>query len=625
MIKRLLTLILILLFVVACGSDTSSSDSAEIATTPATTIAEVAPTATIAPTDAPMSTAEPTDEPTATAPPTDAPTATSEPTTEPTVAAEPTATIEPTAEPEVASAYVPKTLADLEPGELLIPPLLEYTVENGAKVFNVRLQEGQVEFVEGVTTETKGFNGDYLGHTIRVSEGDDVVLNVINELDQPSTVHWHGLHVPAEMDGTPHQLIPAGETWQASYPILNEAATMWYHPHAHGTTAQQVVEGLAGMYIIDDGNSMSLDIPNIYGLDDIPLIVQDRNFVDGVMQGIVRGGGAGVYYGDQMLANGRLDAWAEVPAKQIRLRILNGSLSRIYSFGFADGREFYQIASDGGLLESPVPTTQLLMATGERAEIVVDLSDGEEAVFMTLDDDRLRGGDNGGNYEILRLIPDTSHEMAESNPTPLPETLNVIERWTEEDADNVRPLVLAGQVTTIEDPTDLYLEMDHDESQANAGGRGIPINGKVMDMERIDEVVMMGDIEIWEISNNGQPHPVHIHDVQFQILDRDGVPPEPYEAGWKDTVLVSNGETVRVIMKFDTYANETIPYMFHCHILQHEDGGMMGQFIVVDPEAQANGDPSILDYTYSLASAPIFSSSDAFSSDNPFICAIPDT
>ncbi len=502
--------------------------------------------------------------------------------------------------------------------ELVIPPLLDYTIEDGQKVFNLVAQEGQVEFVDGIASQTMGFNGDFLGSTIRVDKGDDVVLNVINELEESTTVHWHGLHVPAEMDGTPHQLIAAGESWQARYPILNEASTMWYHPHAHGTTSQQVMNGLAGLYIIDDDNSKSLDIPQTYGVDDIPLIVQDRVFEDGVMNSSIQGG---VFYGDVMVTNGTLNAWVEVPAKQVRLRILNGSLARIYSFGFADGREFHQIASDGGLLETPAPMTSLLMSTGERAEIVVDVSDGEEAILMTLDDNRLPGT-SGGEYNILRLIPDTGHELADSDPAPLPETLNHIERWTEADADVVRPIVLAGGVSDEEDPTDLYIEMEH-EDQVNAGGRSIPINGKVMDMERIDEVVTLGDIEIWEIQNNGEPHPIHIHDIQFQVLDRNGEPPEPYESGWKDTVLVNRNETVRVITKFDTYANQAIPYMFHCHILQHEDGGMMGQFIVVDPDAVENGEPSILDYTYSLAALPTFSMDSFGNEDSPFFCAIP--
>ncbi len=509
---------------------------------------------------------------------------------------------------------------DLDPfSELTIPPILDYTIENGQKVFELVLQEGEVEFVEGIPSATMGFNGDFLGPTIRVDEGDNVLLNVKNDLDQSTTVHWHGLHVPAEMDGTPHQLIEAGETWQSYYPILNEASTMWYHPHAHGTTAQQVANGLAGLYIIDDENSKSLNVPQTYGIDDIPVIVQDKIFEDGVMSTSIQGG---VFYGDTMLTNGTLNAWVQVPAKQVRLRILNGSLARIYSFGFADGREFHQIASDGGLLETPAPMTSLLMATGERAEIVVDLSDGEEAILMTLDDDRLPGT-SGGNYNILRLVPDTSHEMAVPNPSALPELLNVIERWTEDEADVVRPLVLAGGVAEEADPTDLYIDMVH-EDQENAGGRSIPINGKVMDMTRIDEVVTLGDVEIWEISNNGAPHPIHIHDIQFLIIDRNGVPPEPYESGWKDTVLVNNNETVRIITKFDTYANQEIPYMFHCHILQHEDGGMMGQFIVVDPEAVENGEPSILDHSYALAQLPFSSSRPSFNSNSdPFICELP--
>ncbi len=578
--KRIGTLVLTCLLLAACGAEPQATPAPEAEVEPTEVITEV------------VVEAEPTEEV--------IPTNTSE--TETVEEAEASEESEAGAEAE-ADTDAEEASAELESegmtaNELAIPPLLDYTIENGAKVFDITLQDGEVEFIEGIPSPTKGFNGDYLGPTIRVDKGDDVVINVTNSLDEATTVHWHGLDVPAEMDGSPHQPIEAGGEWQAFYPIINEASTMWYHPHIHGNSAEQVSFGLAGLYLIDDENSKSLDIPQTYGVDDIPLVIQDRKFEDGVMVGETKGG---LYYGDTILTNGTLDAYVEVPAKQIRLRLVNGSLSRVYSFGFADGREFHQIGSDGGLLESPAPMTSLLMATGERTEIVVDLSDGEEAVLMSFDDEALTG-DNGGEYTILRLIPDVEHELAESNPSALPEVLNVIERYSEEDAVVVRPIVLGGEEITEEDPTDLYIETEHGD-QENSGPSGIPINGKVMDMSRIDEVVNFGDIEIWEISNDGEGHPIHIHLVQFQVLDRNGEPPEAYESGWKDTVWVGRGETVRVIAKFDTYTSETIPYMFHCHILQHEDGGMMGQFIIVDEEAVANGQPSILDHTYSSASA----------------------
>lgn len=613
--RHFLTLLTILILLLAACSTTSEPE-------PTPVEAEVSePTAipTDAPTDTP--TELPVEESVESEPATD------EPET-PTVVPEPTELPEPTeVAVEVEEEVVEDAAADSAEAEeiagspLAIPPLLEYTVnDDGAKVFDLVMQNGTMEFVEGVESATMGFNGNYLGPTIRVDKGDDVVINVQNNLNADTSVHWHGLHVPPEMDGSPHQLIEPGQAWTATYPILNEASTMWYHPHPHGNSATQVLFGLAGLYLIDDDNSKNLDIPHMYGVDDIPLVIQDRKFEDGVMDTGTRGA---LYYGDNMFANGTLDAYLEVPAKQIRLRILNGSLSRFYSLGFADGREFHHIATDGGFTEAPTAMTELLLAGAERAEIIVDLSDGEEAVLMTFDNEALTGN-NGGEYEILRLIPDTSHQMAESDPTPIPEVLNTIERWDESEAAVVRPIVLGGPELTEADPTDLYIVTEHAD-QGNAGSGGITINGKLMDMSRVDEVVTLGDIEIWEITNNGQSHPIHIHEVQFLILDRNGEPPEAHERGWKDTVLVGSTDTVRVMMKFEHYTNEEVPFMFHCHILQHEDGGMMGQFIVVDPEAEA--DAGIMKYLVAYSELQSFvpaSFEFQFESD-AFICPIPGT
>ncbi|MEM9777470.1 MAG: multicopper oxidase domain-containing protein, partial [Chloroflexota bacterium] len=249
--------------------------------------------------------------------------------------------------------------------ELQIPPLLEPVESNGQKLFELVPQHGSTAFFAGQPSETMGFNGDYLGPTIRFSQGDEVAIDVKNLLDESTAVHWHGMHVPAEMDGTPHQMIPSGQTWRAEYPVLNEAATMWYHPHPHGDTATQVAAGLAGLIIIDDDNSQSLNLPDTYGVDDIPLIIQDRNFDDdGQLNYQINNGS---YYGDTIVVNGTVDPYVEVPAAMVRLRILNGSNGRIYNFGFEDNRTFYQIATDGGFLETPVPLTRLRLSTGERA------------------------------------------------------------------------------------------------------------------------------------------------------------------------------------------------------------------------------------------------------------------
>lgn len=339
---------------------------------------------------------------------------------------------------------------------------------------------------------------------------------------------------------------------------------------------------MAGFYIIDDANSERLSLPNTYGVDDIPLVIQDRSFDgdDELFYAISNGAS----YGDMILVNGTHNPFIQVPAKQIRLRILNGSNARIYHFGFDDGRTFYQIATDGGFLETPVGLTRLRLATGERAEIVIDLSDGKEVLLKSYPPDRLLylaesvviNGIGNSQFDILRLVPEPTDDAVVNQPTQLPIILNQIEGWQEEDADKVRTIRLAGGFAP-----------GQQVQQGGGGGRQIPINGKLMDMARIDEVITLGDTEIWEITNGGGvPHPFHIHDIQFLILARDDVEPAANEAGWKDTVVVYPGETVRFITQFTTYANPDVPYMYHCYILEHEDRGMMGQFVVVEPVSE---------------------------------------
>lgn len=452
--------------------------------------------------------------------------------------------------------------------ELRIPSLAEPIRENGKAVFDLTLQEGTTQFFAEKETDTWGVNGSYLGPTLRAKRGDDVLLRVTNRLGETTTIHWHGMHLPAVMDGGPHQPIAPGTTWMPHWTIDQPAATLWYHPHLMGKTAEHVYRGLGGLFILDDDRADSLALPDEYGVDDIPLIVQDRAF-DGEGQLVYRPADSWIHgmgmFGDTILVNGTYAPYLNVPAKKVRLRLLNASNARRYNFGFEDDQTFYQIASDGGLLEEPVARTRVLLAPGERAEIIVDLSDTRAPVqllsYAVVEDENvvqnlvegLTGWDYDENeqFTILELRPQPT---AQADP-PLPPTLTTIDRWLEHDAVKTRRFVLGTS----------------------------SINGKMMDMERIDEVVRLGDIEIWEITNpSATYHPFHVHDVQFQILDRDGDLPPPHERGWKDTVIVGQGETVRVIMRFTDYADPDMPYMYHCHILEHEDMGMMGQFVVIE-------------------------------------------
>ncbi len=432
--------------------------------------------------------------------------------------------------------------------------------------FNLNVDEGTVQFKPGTITNTFGVNGNYLGPTLIMNKGDFVTLNVINDLAESTTMHWHGLHVPAADDGGPHSLIAAGTTWSPDFEIKNKASVYWYHPHKMGLTNYQVSMGIAGLIYVKDAEEAALNLPRTYGVDDIPLVIQTK-LLDNNNQ---------IQISSQMdsihMVNGVIKPYVEAPAQMVRFRAVNGSSSRVLNIGADDGRTLYQISSDGGLLENPVPLTRILLSNGERAEFLVDLT--SETVGNTF---KLRsymsempsniegGGGSAGHpnplfgtdwdFVEVRVIPQTASPV-----TALPGTMTTLTPYMEGDAAKTRPFELTSN------------------------GQ---INGVTMDMNVINEVVELGDIEIWTI-NNITPiaHPFHIHDVQFYILDRDdgggAVSPSAAESGLKDTVLVEAGETVRVIAKFQDYADPVIPYMYHCHNLIHEDNGMMGQFTVVD-------------------------------------------
>lgn len=225
---------------------------------------------------------------------------------------------------------------------LAIPPLLEPEIdERGRKVFDLRAQEGRSSFVRGTTTPTWGLNGDYLGPTLRAERGDEVVVHVANDLPEATTIHWHGMALPGAMDGGPHQPIPPGGVWEPYWEIDQPAATLWYHPHPHERTAEHVYRGLAGLFIVDDEESAALPLPSTYGVDDIPLVVQDKSFSGNGELG--RGGNFGTVLGiigDEILVNGTHDPHVEVTDEAVRFRLLNGSNGRVYDFAFEDDRPF---------------------------------------------------------------------------------------------------------------------------------------------------------------------------------------------------------------------------------------------------------------------------------------------
>ena len=450
--------------------------------------------------------------------------------------------------------------------QLQIPPPLEPKVAaDGTKVFDLRLEPGSSHFLPGRTTPTWGVNGAYLGPTLRASRGDKVRIDVTNRLPEATTLHWHGMHLPASDDGGPHQMIAPGATWSPSWTIDQPAATLWYHPHLHGETEDHVYRGVSGMFLLDDPRAAALPLPKRYGVDDVPVIVQDKRFQsDGKLSfGEPLASPIGRLGGD-ILVNGTYSPHLDVGTRLVRFRLLNASTARSYDIGFADGRTFDQIATDGGLLEAPYRTTRVPLSPGERAEIVAAFRPGERALLRSFPPelglgsigDRLAGGDD--TFDLLQVRAAGTLR----NSPPVPQRLVPRERLDPDGAAATRDIQLTGSGA---------------------------INGRPMDMNRIDHVVTLGTTEVWQVSNrSGNLHNFHVHDVQFQLLEYDGMPPRPNLAGWKDTVPLPPGTSMRLIARFADYSDPSSPYMFHCHLLRHEDNGMMAQFVVVRPGQTAS-------------------------------------
>ena len=458
---------------------------------------------------------------------------------------------------------------------LRIPALLD--ARKQGQSLSLQVQAGATEFFPGRASQTLGYNGSYLGPTLRVNRGDDVEIAVTNTMKEDTTVHWHGLLIPAELDGGPHQLIQPGVTWRPTLPIRQPAATLFYHSHVHGRTGIQVYSGLAGVLLVTDEEERALGLPAEYGFDDLPLVLQDRQFEEARlvppngMMAIMTG-----RRGNTNLVNGTPNAIARVPGRLVRLRLVNGSNARIFDLSFDDRRSFHWIASEGGLLEEPIELRSLTLAPGERVEVLVNFSDGRHVALQTAPDTNLpmmmgplaRGRSFGneifgtGNEVVLRFEPFAS----DAGSAIVPRRLIARQRIDSAQVKKRRRIAL-----------NMGMGMGGMMGgRMGSSGGDMTINGRSFDMNRIDERVALGDTEIWEVSGEMMSHPFHIHGVQFEVLSRNGNKPTTRDAGARDTVLVQ--DPVELIMRFTQPAVKA-PFMYHCHILEHEDNGMMGQFV----------------------------------------------
>jgi bilirubin oxidase len=479
------------------------------------------------------------------------------------------------------------------------------TGTDGVTNFVLNMDENLKQYRTGQATVTGAVNigtattNTFWGPTMIINKDQAIKMHVTNNLNESSTIHWHGMHLPAIMDGGPHQIIAAGALWEPYWTVKNQAATLWYHPHLHTTTQAQVTKGVGGFIIVKDAAEAALALPRTYGIDDIPLAITSRRFLSttNAMSATLSDN-----YGDYVMVNGTLStttnyAQATLPKQVVRMRILNGEIQRGYNLGFSDNRTFYVIGNDGGLLNAPVAVTRLAVQTGERFEILVNLSNdtvGSQTLYLkaynsatelnaltpgsnafgwpgnegnastpTGNSGPLNGGLlNNVDFNIMN-IQIAATTTASTPITTIPTALISNTYWATTDVTNSRTITVGG----------------------GNGGTAFTLDGSLYSTTMTPKTVNLNAIEKWTIVNNNIfGHAFHLHDVFFKIISRSGgnigTTIRTFEQGWKDSVWIPINGTVTFIAKFDDYSDSTWPYMYHCHALTHEDEGMMGQFTV---------------------------------------------
>ena len=454
---------------------------------------------------------------------------------------------------------------DGELRELAIPPLYEGSLEGKIRTFTLQAQAGHAEILPGQPrTRTWGFNGDYLGPTLRAKKGEEVKVRVENNLPEMTTVHWHGMKLPAYADGGPHSPIEPGKSWEPSWTVAQPAATVWYHPHPHGQTAVQAYRGLAGMFILDDEVSESLEIPHDYGVDDIPVVLCDLKFTDDDQLDNRIDDTLGLM-GTTPVVNGQTNCFFQATTRRVRLRFLNGATMRFYTLSLDNDAPFQVIATDSGLLGAPVEADDILIGPGERVEALVDLAPGEEIKLVSRPREDRFGIPENGEYTVDFGFQDSFDLLTLRGPQD----------------DGPEAPALPAQL----DPAARKAPAREGLKERTFVLNTFLINGESMDMARVAEVIDHDKPEIWHVENENAdwPHNFHIHNSRFKILDFDGQGIEVPTQGWKDTIDLPPKATATLLVEFGYYPDPTIPYMFHCHMLLHEDEGMMGQFVVVKP------------------------------------------
>jgi len=408
----------------------------------------------------------------------------------------------------------------------------------------------KLTIIPGTTTGSYAYNGRVPGPTLEAYEGDKVIVHFINRLPEPTTIHWHGLHIPNASDGSPLHPVAPGKSFDYVFTVeQGVAGTYWYHPHPDQVTGEQIGKGLFGGLIIRSRND-----PLPKSIAEKVIILSDNRFKpDGTIDFADPAspqGGIDFENGREcmhLFVNGEMMPTISIRSGEVqRWRVINASAARVYRLAIP-GQTLLHVGSDGGLFEHPVEVKDILVANSERVELLV------------------RGTGAPGSVTVLQTLPYDRYAM-QTRPHDWDKPLDILTLKYTDDAP-VAPVEIPAVLRHVQ-PLDTTLSV---RTRVFTLGQGF-INGKLHDMNRVDETAKLGDVEIWQIENIvGMDHPFHLHGFQFQVIDRDGVP-EPFRS-WKDTINVPKHSNVRFVIRLSDFPGK---WMYHCHILDHEDHGMMG-------------------------------------------------
>lgn len=467
------------------------------------------------------------------------------------------------------------------------------------------------ELIKGDSSSLQQIPNSYLGPIIRVKPNQKIRIRYNNELPDESIIHWHGLHVPEEMDGHPRYVINNGEQFVYEFVVNNRPGTYWFHPHPHGITGFQVYKGLAGMFIIEDNQS---NLPS--EKYEVPLVIQDRRFdssnqlvyLENNMMDMMVG-----FLGNEILINGKSNSSMEVDKATYRFRVLNGSNSRIYKLAWNDGVNLTVIGKDGGLLSKPTEKPYIILGPGERIDVWRDFSNINSGEQIALNSLAFNSGTSMGMMGSGRGMG--SGMMRGRGRGNMQRDNNQSDSYIDNgDALTLYNFIVSdkqGEVVSLTTEFEPIEQFDLSESVNQDSPRQFNfhfermqwlINGKTFEMNEVAdwEKVKLNTTEVWEFINGdsgggmmgnmmSMPHPVHIHGLQFQIIERDvsEVPAAVWNSmkdgfideGWQDTFLLLPNMRVKVALRFEDF---TGIFLYHCHNLEHEDMGMMRNYEVVE-------------------------------------------